>query len=59
MLKRILIGIVLGLLPSIAIAETHLFHHENVLGTSMELRVEAQTMKQAKEVESTVLLEVD
>lgn len=40
-------------------AETFTFHHENVLGTSLELRVEADTAATAESAEATVLSEVD
>ena len=42
-----------------ACAETFTYHHENVLGTSLELRVEAETEPQAETAEQQVLREVD
>lgn len=35
------------------------FHHENVLGTSLELRIVASTDAAAKQAETTVLAEID
>ncbi len=40
-------------------AEDHLFHHENVMGTSLELRVLAETDEAAKWAEARVLAEID
>ncbi|MFT4177774.1 MAG: DUF2271 domain-containing protein [Luteolibacter sp.] len=40
-------------------AETFAFYHENVLGTSMELRVSADDARQAKLAEEKVLGEID
>jgi len=40
-------------------AETFAFYHENVLGTSLELRVSAESVHQAKAAEAKVLSEID
>jgi thiamine biosynthesis lipoprotein ApbE len=37
----------------------HVFHHENVLGTSLELKVSAQTEAQAGAAEAAALAEID
>ncbi|HMG03371.1 MAG TPA: DUF2271 domain-containing protein [Edaphobacter sp.] len=37
----------------------HIFHHENVLGTSLELKVKASSNAQAKRAETAVLAEID
>ena len=39
--------------------DDHIFHHENVMGTSLELRVLAETEQAAKWAESRVLGEID
>ena len=48
-------------LPS-AIAQSpsiHIFHHENVLGTSLELKVKTRTDAEAQRAETAVLKEID
>ncbi len=40
-------------------AKTYIFHHENVLGTSLELKVRASSSAQATQAESAVLQEID
>ncbi|WAC19935.1 DUF2271 domain-containing protein [Luteolibacter sp. SL250] len=40
-------------------AETFSFHHENVLGTSLELRVSADSEATARQAEASVLAEID
>lgn len=48
------------LLPAIASAvETHRFYHENVLGTSFELVVRADSARAAAEFETSALHEID
>ncbi|MEW4486514.1 DUF2271 domain-containing protein [Thalassoglobus sp. JC818] len=48
-----------ALLPAAStLAEEFQFFHENVLGTSFELRVEADSKELAEQVESTVLAEI-
>jgi FAD:protein FMN transferase len=37
----------------------HVFHHENVLGTSLELRVESSNLQQARAAEQAALAEID
>ncbi|MFT3992106.1 MAG: DUF2271 domain-containing protein [Luteolibacter sp.] len=50
----------LGLMAATAQgAETFAFYHENVLGTSLELRVSADSAAQAKVAETKVLSEID
>lgn len=46
-------------LPLAAHAETFSFHHENVLGTSMELRVSTGSEASARKAETLVLAEID
>jgi len=46
-------------LVSAQAAETFAFYHENVLGTSLELRVSAESAQQAKAAETKVLSEID
>ena len=46
-------------LCSAALAETHRFQHEHVLGSSCEIDVSATTYQQAKLIEATVLSEID
>lgn len=46
-------------LPLLAGAEIFTFHHENVLGTALELRVEAADNAQAEMVEAKILREID
>ncbi|MBX3740634.1 MAG: DUF2271 domain-containing protein [Akkermansiaceae bacterium] len=40
-------------------AETFSFHHENVLGTSLDLRVSADSEATARQAEASVLAEID
>lgn len=42
-----------------AVAEQYSFHHENVLGTSFELRVDCSSIESAKRAERLVLTEID
>src|SRR4051812_5735940 len=42
-----------------ASAEDFIFYHENVLGTSLELKVAAESRETAQKVEARVLAEVD
>lgn len=55
---RICIAFVL-LLARLTGNETHTFHHENVLGTSLELRIGAPTIEQARRAEDAALTEID
>lgn len=48
-----------GLLAKPAAADSFQFRHEHVLGTSCEIKVWADSLQQARQVESTVLREVD
>jgi thiamine biosynthesis lipoprotein ApbE len=42
-----------------AVADEFAFHHENVMGTSLELRVQAGSPEAAREAEETVFREID
>jgi thiamine biosynthesis lipoprotein ApbE len=42
-----------------AVADEFAFHHENVMGTSLELRIQAGSPEAAREAEETVLREID
>jgi FAD:protein FMN transferase len=44
---------------SAVVADTFVFHHENVMGTSMELRVAAGSEEQARRAEDGALREID
>jgi FAD:protein FMN transferase len=48
-----------GLCPCFAIADDYEFYHENVIGTSLELRVRADDQKAARRAEDRVLREID
>ncbi|MFO0958975.1 MAG: FAD:protein FMN transferase [Isosphaeraceae bacterium] len=45
--------------PRAALADDFAFYHDNVLGTSMELKVDADRFETAREAESAVLAEID
>jgi len=49
----------LALSVAAAHAETFSFHHENVLGTSLDLRVSADSETTARQAEASVLAEID
>jgi thiamine biosynthesis lipoprotein len=42
-----------------AIAGEFVFHHEHILGTSLELRIDAASMQSAQQVEAAALAEID
>ncbi len=48
-----------GLCPRLALADDYEFYHENVMGTSLELRVRAVDEAAAKRAEDRVLHEID
>ena len=48
-----------GLCPRLALADDYEFYHENVMGTSLELRVRAEDEAAAKWAEDRVLREID
>ena len=55
-----LVGAILwGLCPRFALADDYEFYHENVIGTSLELRVRADDEKAARWAEDRVLREID
>ncbi|MGP0062794.1 MAG: DUF2271 domain-containing protein [Isosphaeraceae bacterium] len=55
-----LVGAILGgFCPLFALADDHEFYHENVMGTSLELRVRADDEKAARWAEDRVLREID
>lgn len=57
-LKTLLV-VLLSLTGTIARAERFDFHHENVLGTSLHLQIEADSQATAIEVEAQMLSEID
>ena len=52
------LGCFLGVAPFIRQEQLYTFHDENVLGTSLELKVRARSEKSALKAESTVLAEI-
>ncbi|QDU29246.1 Thiamine biosynthesis lipoprotein ApbE precursor [Anatilimnocola aggregata] len=58
-MKQLLASLLLALFASLANGEEFVFHHENVLGTSAELRIHADSRSTANEVERRILAEVD
>jgi FAD:protein FMN transferase len=52
-------SLLLPFLIAPAFGETFSFHHENVLGTSLELRVHSESEVSAKKAEAAVLGEID
>jgi thiamine biosynthesis lipoprotein ApbE len=63
LLRRVALGVCLtataALAASVASPERFVFHHENVLGTSMELRLRARDATAAAGAESLALAEID
>jgi len=58
-LQRTLIGLLLILCASNAQGEDFVFHHEHILGTSLEIRVTADTPDQASAAEEQILREIE
>ncbi len=54
-----LVAILGGLLTQSAGAENFTFHHENVMGTSLELQVRSESLEAARGAERRVLDEID
>lgn len=59
MLNRIFAGFFVLISASNSFAETHVFHHENILGTSMELRIDSDTNEHANAAEAAILAEIE
>ena len=57
-LSWLLVPLIAWGLPSQSSAETFTFHHENVLGTSLEIQVESETPATATVAEERVLTEI-
>ncbi len=53
------VAIVVGWPQTTDAAESYSFHHENVLGTSLELHVDADGAQAARRAEAVVLAEID
>ena len=58
-MKQLFALLLLALLASHANGDEFVFHHENVLGTSAELRIHADSRSTANEVERQILAEID
>jgi len=61
-LKLVLLGLVVCLAGGSAVSNqnrVHIFHHENVLGTSLELKIAAPTRAEAERAEAAALKELD
>ncbi len=57
--RRVLIVLAFSLAPTFALAEKFDFHHENVLGTSFHLQVDANSQLAANIAETEALAEID
>jgi FAD:protein FMN transferase len=58
-LKQLLAPLLLALIATHANGEEFVFHHENVLGTSAEFLIHADSRSTANEVEQRILAEID
>lgn len=59
MLTRTFASLLTLLLTTQCFGEVHVFHHENILGTSMELRIDSDSKAIANDAESAVLAEIE
>ncbi len=58
-MRQFLAPLFFALIATHAYGEEFVFHHENVLGTSAELRIHADSSTTANEVERQILAEID